>query len=74
LRLTTESFEVLKRRIQEGEPSEANFKELCERVAKRLKIDPEKVAERERRKRAFVFPARRLGKRGKVHISLSIAA
>lgn len=71
LRLTAESFEVLKRRIQEGESSEAKLKELCERVAKRLKMDPEKVAERERRKRAFVFPARKLGKRGKAHISLS---
>jgi integrase len=71
LRLTADSFSVLKRRIQENEPSEAKLKDLCERVAKRLKIDPEKVAERERQKRGFVFPARRFGKRGKGHISLS---
>ena len=71
LRLTAESFDVLKRRIQDGEQAEAKLKDLCERVARRLKMDPEKVAERERRKRAFVFPARRMGKRGKGHISLS---
>jgi integrase len=71
LRLTTESFEVLKRRIQDSEQSEAKLQDLCHRVAKKLKMDPEKVAERERRKRAFVFPARRSGKRGKDHISLS---
>jgi integrase len=71
LHLTSESFEILKRRIPADELAEAKLKELCERVAKRLKMDPEKVAERERRKRAFVFPARRLGKRGNAHISLS---
>ena len=71
LRLTADSFEVLKRRIQQGEESEANLKDLCERVGKRLKMDPEKVADRERRERAFVFPARRSGKLGKGHISLS---
>ena len=71
LRLTTESFDLLKRRIQESEQTEANLQDLCQRIAKKLKLDPEKVAERERRKRAFVFPARRSGKRGKGHISLS---
>jgi integrase len=71
LRLTTDSFEVLKRRIQGGERSEAKLKEFCERLGKRLKMDPEKIAERERQKSAFVFPARRLGKRGHRHISLS---
>jgi integrase len=71
LRLTTESFEVLKRRIQDGEQSEAKLKDLCERVAVRLKIAPEMVAERERRKMLYVFPARKSGKTGKGHISLS---
>jgi hypothetical protein len=71
LRRTAESFDVLKRRIQESEESEAKLKELCERVPKRMKVDPEKIAERERWRRGYVFPARRLGKRGKAHISLS---
>ncbi len=71
LRLTADSFEVLKRRIQDSEQSEAKLKELCERIGKKLRMEPEKVAERERRKSAFVFPARRVGKRGKGHISLS---
>jgi integrase len=71
LRLTADSFEVLKRRIQDGEQSEAKLKDLCQRIAKKLKVDPEKIAERERRKSAFVFPARRVGKRGNSHISLS---
>jgi len=71
LRLTVESVEVLKRRLHEGEHSDAKLKELWQRIAKKLKVDPEKIAERERRKGAFVFPARRSGKRGKGHISLS---
>ena len=71
LRLTTESFEVLKRRIQKGEQSEAKLRDLCERLGKRLNIGPEKVAERERLKSLYVFPARKSGKRGKGHISLS---
>ena len=71
LHLTADSFEVLKRRIQQGEESEAKLKDLCERVGKRLKIEPEKVAERERLRSGFVFPARRTGKRGRGHISLS---
>ena len=71
LRLTNDSFEALKRRIQDGEPSESKLRELCQRIAKKLKIDPEKVAERERFKSNFVFAARRLGKRGNGHISLS---
>lgn len=71
LRLTADSFEVLKRRIQEGEQSESKLKDLCERVAKRLKIAPEKVAQRERLKARYVFPARRSGKTGRGHISLS---
>jgi integrase len=71
LRLTSDSFEVLKRRMQDGEQSEAKLKDLCERVAKRLKIAPEKVAERERLKALYVFPARKSGKSGKGHISLS---
>jgi integrase len=71
LRLTAESFEVLKRRIQDGEQPESKLKDLCERIAKRLKIAPEKVAERERLKALYVFPARKSGKTGKGHISLS---
>jgi integrase len=71
LRLTADSFEVLKRRIQDSEESEAKLKGLCERIAKRLKMDPQKIAERERQKRGFVLPARRVGKRGNGHISLS---
>jgi integrase len=71
LRLTLESVEVLKRRLHEGQQSDANLKALWQRIAKKLKVDPEKIAERERRKGAFVFPARRSGKRGKGHISLS---
>jgi integrase len=71
LRLTTDSFEVLKRRIQDAEQSEAQLKDLCERVAKRLKIAPGKVADRERLKALYVFPARKSGKTGKGHISLS---
>jgi integrase len=71
LRLTSGSFEVLKRRIQESEKSEAKLRDLCERVAKRLKIEPEKVAERERLRSLYVFPARKSGKGGKGHISLS---
>jgi integrase len=71
LRLTADSFEVLKRRIQQGEESDAKLMDLCARVGKRLGIEPEKVAERERWKRGFIFPARRMGKRGKGHISLS---
>jgi integrase len=71
LRLTNDSFEVLKRRIQDSEQSEAKLKDLCQRIAEKLKIDPEKVAERERHKSGFVFPARRSGKKGKGHISLS---
>lgn len=71
LRLTIESVEVLKRRIQTAEPSQTRLTELCNRIAKRLKIDPEKVAQRERLKQKFAFPARRWGKRCKGHISLS---
>jgi integrase len=71
LRLTTTSFEVLKRRFHETELSETKLKEVCERLAKRLKTNPMKIAERERQKSRFVFPARRFGKRGKAHISLS---
>ena len=71
LRLTADSFEVLKRRVQQGEESEVKLMELCARVAKRLKIEPEEIAVRERRKSGFAFPARRTGKRGKDHISLS---
>ena len=71
LRLTADSFAVLKRRIQEGERSEAKLKDLCERLGKRLKIDPERVAERERLRSLYVFPARKAGKKGKGHISLS---
>ena len=41
------------------------------RVAVRLKIAPEMVAERERLKMLYVFPARKSGKTGKGHISLS---
>jgi integrase len=65
--LTTDSFAVLSRRMQEGEQSEAKLKELCERVGKRLNVDPE----RERLRNSYVFPAHRLGKRGNGHISLS---
>ena len=71
LRLTSDSFEVLKRRIQEGEQTDAKLKDLCERLAKRLKIAPERIAERERLKALYIFPARRSGKTGKGHISLS---
>jgi integrase len=51
--------------------SDAKLKDLCERVAKRLKIAPERVAERERLKSLYAFPARKSGKTGKSHISLS---
>ena len=71
LRLTVESFDVLKRRIQDSEPSQAKLNELRVRVNKRLGMDPEKFAEREREMSLFVFQARRLGRRGKGHISLS---
>lgn len=71
LRLTAVSFEVLKRRIHAGQESEARLKDVCTRVGKRLKLDPQKLAERERQQRAIVFPARRSGKRGKGHVTLS---
>ena len=71
LRLTDESFELLKRRIQDGEQSAEKLKDLCQRIAKKLKVDPETVAARERLKGSFAFPARKSGKRGKGHISLS---
>lgn len=71
LRLTAESVAILTRRVQESEASEAKLKELCERIAKKLKMDPGKIAQREREKSMFVFPAWRRGKRGNGHISLS---
>jgi hypothetical protein len=57
--------------VLDGDQSETKLKELRERIAKRLKIDPGKIAERERRKLGFVFPARRMGTRDNGHISLS---
>ena len=44
---------------------------LTNAILKRLKIAPEKVAERERLKALYVFPARKSGKSGTGHISLS---
>ena len=70
LRLTTDAMEVLRRRIETGERSDAELNAFCARLGRRLKTDPDKLAEHERRKQAFVFPARRSGKRGKAHISL----
>lgn len=51
VRLRDDSFTVLKRRIQEDEQSEAKLNELCLRIAKRLKIGFDKIAEREQKRR-----------------------
>lgn len=71
IRLTSESVQILKRRIQHSQTNIVDFDRLCQRLGKKLKLDPEVIARRERLKNRFAFPARRVGKQGKGHISLS---
>src|ERR1022692_1603071 len=68
LRLTVDSFDILKRRIQDGEESEAKLKAFSESMGKRLNMDPQKIAAWQHQRQMFVFPAHRLGKRCKGHI------